>query len=165
MCFYLFVAVIAVLLAATLPNNSTATQTSTSTTTTPSAWTKEQEVWLNKFGQKEQRSKSKVLIRKGTIDNAMAKRKMAKNLLDKNKGKLLFENLKKQVSIIFCCPFLCLHVTNMYLFNLCHTKGSSRASGTDYPLFPRAPEFVLCDMQFPVYCLWMVAWFFVIIFN
>jgi hypothetical protein len=67
----------------------------------------------------------------------MAKRKMAKNLLDKNKGKLLFENLKKQVSIIFCCPFLCLHV----------------ASGTDYPLFPRAPEFVLCDMQFPVYCL------------
>jgi hypothetical protein len=25
----------------------------------------------------------------------MAKRKMAKNLLDKNKGKLLFENLKK----------------------------------------------------------------------
>ena len=71
--------------------------------------------------QKEQRSKSKVLIRKGTIDNAMAKRKMAKNLLDKNKGKLLFENLKKQVSIIFCCPFLCLHVTNMYLFNLCLT--------------------------------------------
>jgi hypothetical protein len=36
----------------------------------------------------------------------MAKRKMAKNLLDKNKGKLLFENLKKQVSIIFCCPQL-----------------------------------------------------------
>ena len=46
---------------------------------------------------------------------------MAKRYLDKNKGKLLFENLKKQVSIIFCCPFLCLHVTNMYLFNLCLT--------------------------------------------
>ena len=69
---------------------------------------------------KEQRSKSKALIRKRT-DNAMAKRKMGKNILDKNKGKLLFENLKEQVSLIFCCPFVCPHVTNMYLFNLCLT--------------------------------------------
>jgi hypothetical protein len=45
--------------------------------------------------QKEQRGKSQALIRKKTIDNAMAKRKMAKNLLDKNKGKLLFEKPKK----------------------------------------------------------------------
>jgi hypothetical protein len=31
------------------------------------------------------------------------KKKMAKRYLDKNKGKLLFENLKKQVSIIVKC--------------------------------------------------------------